>query len=119
MGRSGREGDLVILAFVQGDIVEINYGSPVGHEPKGKRPALVVSKDLFNDSTSMTIVCPITSTNNGFYLHEPIPAGHAIFGFIVLEQLRALDLEARQAEKIDHLNPKEMTPVLTCLKSFF
>lgn len=107
------------MTFEQGDIVEINFGYPVGHEPKGKRPALVISKNLFNDSTSMTIVCPITTTDNGFFLHEPIPSGHDVFGFIVMEQLRAVDLEAHQAEKVDHLSPKEMAPLLSCFKSFF
>ena len=107
------------MFFEQGDIVEIDFNPSLGHEPKEKRPALVVSNSDFNASTSMTVVCPITSTDNGFFLHEPIPVGHAIFGFVVMEQLRAVDLTARHAVTVDHLSEKEMIPVLTCLKSFF
>ena len=107
------------MLFEQGDIVEIDFSPSLGHEPKNRRPALVIGNNDFNVSTSMTIVCPITSNDNGFFLHEPIPTGHDVFGFIVMEQFRAVDLEARQAEKIDNLNAKEMAPVLACLKSFF
>ena len=107
------------MFFEQGDIVEVEFSPAAGHEPKKKRPALVVSNNDYNETTSMTIVCPITSADNGFFLHEPLPQGHVVFGFVVLEQMRALDLEARQAEFVDHLNEKEMIPILTCLKSFF
>jgi len=107
------------MFFEQGDIVDVNFDPSIGHEPKRKRPALVVSSNDFNSSTSMTIICPITTTDNGFFLHEPIPAGHEVYGFVVMEQLRAVDLEARQAEKIDRLNEKEMNPILSCIKSFF
>ena len=106
------------MFFEQGDIVEIGFDPSKGHEPKNKRPALVVSNSDFNSSTSMTIVCPITTKDNGFFLHEPIPAGHEIYGFVVMEQLRAVDLQARRAEKIDRLNEKEMKPILSCIKSF-
>jgi len=107
------------MFFEQGDIVEISFDPSIGHEPKSKRPALIVSSNDFNSSTSMTIVCPITTRDNGFFLHEPIPAGHDIYGFVVMEQPRAVDLKARRAEKIDHLNEKEMMPILSCIKSFF
>ncbi len=58
------------MVFKQGDIVDVNFNPTVGHEPKKKRPALVVSSEDFNNATSMTIVCPITATDNGFFLHE-------------------------------------------------
>ncbi len=34
----------------QGDIVAITFDPQSGHEQKGRRPALVVSKKLFNSS---------------------------------------------------------------------
>jgi mRNA interferase MazF len=107
------------MLFEQGDIVEVNFDPTRGHEPRKKRPALVVSSNDFNNSTSMTIVCPITSADNGFFLHESIPLKHSVYGFVEMEQIRAIDLDARKAVHIDHLNKKEMTPILTCLKSFF
>ena len=37
----------------QGDIIAITLDPQSGHEQKGRRPALVVSKDLFNRSTGL------------------------------------------------------------------
>jgi mRNA interferase MazF len=107
------------MIFEQGDIVEVNFDPSSGHEPQKKRPALVVSRNDFNDATSMTLVCPVTSKDNGFFLHLPIPLGHDVHGFAILEQLRAMDLETRKAIQIDHLSKQEMRPFLACLKSFF
>jgi mRNA interferase MazF len=107
------------MTFDQGDIIEMNFDPSIGHEPKHSRPALVVSNNEFNADTSMTIVCPITRTDNGFYLHEPVPAGHEVHGFVVMEQLRAVDLTTRQTEYIDHLSTQEMQPILVCVNSFF
>ena len=46
----------------QGDFITITFDPQSGHEQKGRRPALVVSKDLFNRSTGLAIVCPLTNT---------------------------------------------------------
>jgi mRNA-degrading endonuclease toxin of MazEF toxin-antitoxin module len=46
----------------QGDIIAITFDPQSGHEQKGRRHALVVSKDLFNRSTGLAIVCPLTNT---------------------------------------------------------
>jgi mRNA interferase MazF len=103
----------------QGDIIEISFEPSRGHEPQKTRPALVVSSNLFNESTSMPVVCPITTTDNGFFLHRPLPAGHKVYGFVVLEQLRTVDAEARKATVIDHLTRSEMRNYIETLTSFF
>ena len=81
------------MLFEQGDVVEVSFDPARGHEPKKNRSALVVSNNTFNGATSMPVVCPITTTDNGFFLHEPVPSGHVIYGFIAMEQLRAIDLD--------------------------
>jgi mRNA interferase MazF len=40
----------------KGDFVAITFDPQSGHEQKGRRPALVVSKDLFNQKTGLAIV---------------------------------------------------------------
>lgn len=60
--------------FCQGDIIEFDFSPSEGHEPKGRRLALVVSTDRFNIATSMTLVCPVTTTDNGFPLHMRLRA---------------------------------------------
>ncbi|EPE2274910.1 type II toxin-antitoxin system PemK/MazF family toxin, partial [Enterococcus faecalis] len=45
----------------QRDIVIIDFAPSKGYEIKKRRPALVMSKDNYNRSTNLVIVCPITS----------------------------------------------------------
>ena len=107
------------MHFDQGDIIEVDFDPTLGHEPQKRRPALVVSSNEFNHATSMTIVCPITSQVNGFFLHEPLPPHLRMQGEVVMEQVRALDLEARGAKKVAALDQAELEPILICLRSFF
>lgn len=105
----------------QGDIVEFDFAPSLGHEPTGRRPGLVVSSAQFNISTSMTLICPITTRNNGFPLHLQLPKIDERYGWVALEQVRAFDLEARNAEVIAHLDEEGtfMRNVLSVLKSFY
>lgn len=111
------------MALAQGDIIEyIDFGlNPTGREPAYRRPAVVVSSDYFNMSSSMTIVCPVTSSDNRYPLHLELPTGIAVHGWIVCEQVRAVDVIAREARVIDHLDAdsETMRAVLECIRSFF
>ncbi len=46
----------------KGDLIALTFDPQSGHEQRGRRPALVVSNDLFNRHTGLCIVCPITNT---------------------------------------------------------
>lgn len=81
----------------QGDIVFIDFNPQAGHEQAGRRPALVVSNDSYNKYTNMAIVCPITNTDNAFPLHIRLDDRTATTGVILCEQVKALDLNARNA----------------------
>lgn len=105
--------------FDQGDIVEVDFDPTRGHEPQKKRPALVVSSYNFNISNSMTIVCPISSRERGFFLHEPLPESCCVEGSVIMEQIRAIDLEARPCRLLGRLSDDALEPILTCLRSFF
>ena len=79
----------------QGDIVFLNFDPQAGHEQKGKRPALVVSNYTYNKFTDIAIVCPITNTNRNFPLHVELDERTKTTGVIMCEQLKALDIHAR------------------------
>ena len=51
----------------------------------------------------MTIVCPITNTNNQFPLHIPLDERVKTTGVILCEQVKALDLKARSYQTIEQL----------------
>lgn len=103
----------------QGDIIIVDFDPTRGHEPRKRRPALVVSSFEYDISTSMTLVCAITSTVSGFYLHDPLPEDCPVQGSIVLEQVRALDLNARPHRVVGHLDEEHLRRALVCLRSFF
>jgi mRNA interferase MazF len=99
----------------QGDIIAITFDPQSGHEQKGWRPAFVVSKDLFNQSTGLAIVCPITNTERGFPFHVPIPEDSKLTGFIMVEQVKSVDFRARGAKRIEHGNDELLSDVLSIL----
>lgn len=107
------------MILSQGDIVRFDLNPSVGHEPRGKRPAMVVSSFDFNSSTSMTLVCPITSTLNEFPLHLELPEGMDTVGCVACEQVRAYDLEARSVEYVEAAPSSFVSKVTTCVRSFF
>lgn len=47
----------------QRDIVIIDFAPSKGYEIRKRRPALVMSKDKYNTSTNLVIVCQITLLN--------------------------------------------------------
>jgi len=108
--------------FSQGDFVLVDFDPTVGHEPKKRRPALVVSTDRFNSLlSSLAVVCPITSVDNGYPLHIEIAPGNATEGFICTEQLRAVDLKHRKAARMEGgtLDEETMGSVLTVMGAIF
>ena len=105
--------------YEQGDVIEVDFDPTKGHEPAKRRPALVVSSYEFNVSNSMTIVCPITSNERPFPLHESLPDGMETSGVVVMEQIRAIDLDARPSRFVERLDEETLHKVVVCLKSFF
>ena len=99
----------------QGDIIAITFDPQSGHEQKGRRPAFVVSKDLFNRSTGLAIVCPVTKTDRGVPFHIPIPKDGKLAGFIMVEQVKSVDFRARRARCIQRGNDELLSHVLSIL----
>lgn len=79
----------------QGDIVFLEFNPQAGHEQKGKRPALVVSNNTYNIFTKIAMVCPITNTNRDYPLHIKLDETTKTTGVIMCEQVKALDVIAR------------------------
>ncbi len=81
----------------QGDIIMLDFNPQTGHEQKGRRPALVISNRDFNRITNLAFVCPITGTIRGFPLHVVLDRHTKTTGAIMCEQLKSLDINARNA----------------------
>lgn len=57
----------------RGEVWLVDFGEPVGREQSGRRPAIVVSSDLLNESAAgVIVVAPITTTYRGLPSHIEI-----------------------------------------------
>jgi len=60
----------------RGEVWLIDFGKPVGREQSGRRPAVVISSDLLNESAAgVLIVIPITTSYRGLPSHIEIDNG--------------------------------------------
>jgi len=100
----------------RGDLIWLSLDPTLGHEQKGRRPALVVSSDAFNRSTGMAFVCPITSTNRGYLHHIPV-GSKKIEGFVMCEHLKSIDYRARKAKFIAKAPEVLMANVSNCIEA--
>lgn len=85
----------------KGDFITLSFDPQSGHEQKGRRPALVISNFLFNRATGLAIVCPITNTNRNIPFHLPVPSSSSLTGFIMIEQVKSVDYNARKAKFVE------------------
>jgi len=102
----------------QGDIVFINFDPRIGHEQKGRRPGLIISNDDYHKRTKMAMVCPITSSISGFPMHVALDNRTNTAGEIMCEQVKSLDLNARQAEYEEFLPDDLIEEVIDLICSF-
>ena len=84
----------------KGDFIALTFDPQSGHKQSGRRPALVLSNDLFNKHTGMCIACPVTNTGRPFPFHVAIPHGEKVAGVVMVEQVKSIDFRARDAKLI-------------------
>ncbi len=99
----------------KGDFIAVTFDPRSGHEQRGRRPALVVSNDLFNKHTGLSIVCPITNTRRDYPFHVPIPGSQDVTGFVMVEQVKSIDFRARRAKRIGRAPEQVLQEVLSLL----
>ena len=99
----------------KGDFITLSFDPQSGHEQKGRRPALVISNDLFNKHTGLAIVCPITNTNRQIPFHLPIPATSSLTGFVMVEQVKSVDFSARKVKFVERAPTQLLTDVLSVI----
>jgi len=102
----------------QGDIVMLEFNPQTGHEQRGRRPALVVSNHLFNRFTKMALVCPITHTNRDFPLHVRLDDKTKTIGVIMCEQIKSLDIAARNAVFMEKVPTNIIEEVIDIIAGF-
>ena len=99
----------------QGDFIALTFDPQSGHEQRGRRPAFVVSKELFNRKTGLAIVCPVTNTDREFPFHVPTSGANKVTGFIMVEQIKSVDFRSRDARPIEKATDDVLSEVLAIL----
>ena len=103
----------------QGDIVYLDFNPIKGHEQKGRRPAIVISNDAFNEYTKMVILCPITSNTKKFPTHYMLEDSKKITGSVLCEHIRSVDYETRKLKFIERVSDNDLLSVITLSNACF
>ncbi len=95
-------------AFDRGDIVRVCLNPTAGKELQGEaRPVLVISHKAFN-AIGMTLIAPISQGADlarwaGFMVTLR-GSGSATQGVVLVNMLRSIDLQARNAKFVEKVN---------------
>jgi len=102
----------------QGNIIWLDFDPQIGYEQKGRRPALVISNEIFNNFSKLAIVCPITNTDKNHPFHVELNEKNKTKGVILCDQARTLDIKARHYEYIENLPEDILTEAIDIIYGF-
>ena len=100
----------------KGDLVILTFDPSSGHEQKGRRPALIISNEVFNKALGLAIACPITNTDRNFPFHIKLEAKN-LKGYIMTEQIKSIDFNARKVKFVEKVDEDTLNQVLGITKS--
>lgn len=97
----------------RGDICLCDFGTPVGHEPGFRRPAVVVSHDELN-RFGTPVVLPITRTARGYPTHVELASALPVTSYVQCELIRAVSVErlVRHLARLDAVDVGRLDQVL-------
>ena len=96
----------------RGDVVWITLNPQSGHEQAGRRPAVVLSRGIYNEKVELAILCPVTNQIKGYPFEVLMPDGFPVSGVILADQIKSLDWRVRNAEWICTLPSRVVVEVL-------
>jgi len=105
----------------QGDIVIVDFDPSKGSEQKGKRPGVVVSNQTYHEKTNgLAILVPITSRLSYDYpMHVALDERTKTHGLIMCEQLKTMDINARNLRTVERLPDDLLDKTLKIIKLIF
>ncbi len=100
----------------RGDIIRLQLNPRTGSEQAGYRPAIVISPLSYNHISRLVLLCPITSKKKGWPFEVELPAQMQIQGVILVDQVRAVDCNARDAIFVENAPSELIDEVLSRLE---
>ena len=103
----------------RGDLVWLSLDPQAGHEQVGRRPALVLSPSAYNGKVGLALFCPVTTHVKGYPFEVAVPAGLAVQGVVLADQVKSLDWQVRRAERAGRLPESELAQVFAMIDALF
>ena len=94
-----------------GDIAWVDLGRTLGTEQAGRRPGLILTDWSYTELTNRALICPITRRDKPWTFHVPVPVGLKVEGFVMVDQVRMVDVRHRVFEHIGVLPVSVVTQV--------
>ena len=94
-----------------GDIVWVDFDPVRGTEQAGRRPALVLTSQIYHEGTRRSLVCPITRTMRDWPPNVRLPTGLKTTGVILVDQIRVIDRTERMFDSIESVPADVLTTV--------
>ena len=95
----------------RGDMVWLDFNPQLGHEQRGRRPALVLSYKTYNEKIGLAVFCPITSKEKGYPFEVKVERTK-INGCVLSDQIKSLDWKVRNIEFIERIGDELLEEVL-------
>lgn len=99
----------------RGDVVWLSFDPQAGHEQAGRRPAFVLSPEIYNRKSGLSLACPVTSRVKGYPFEVALPTGLGVSGVILADQIKSLDWKARKAQFAAATNDDVIEDVLALI----
>ena len=116
-----RFSEKMLKAYIpkKGDIIWINFNPQSGREQMGRRPALVISPNIYNHKVGLIVVCPITTKVKNYPFEVNIPDGLTISGVVLADQVKSLDYRTREAEFVCKIPSETLAEVIIMINKLF
>lgn len=106
------------LHLQQGSILFLDFDPTKGHEQKGYRPCIVLTKPS-KFLNYMFGVAPITTNSREYPLHIVLPDSLTVKGRVLLEHHRMVDLGTRKYKYIEDAPKEFVEECVTKLKLLY
>lgn len=100
----------------RGDVILLSFDPTLGHEQAGFRPAVVLSPELYNKTSGLCLVCPITTSVKDYPFEVPLEGARKTSGVALADQVRSIDWQARKIKIIDRISIASVTAILARFK---
>jgi mRNA interferase MazF len=96
----------------KGDIVYIDFDPSLGHEQGGRRPAVVLSKGLYNKNVGLCVVVPITSKTKSYIFEIILSNTKKIYGTVLCDHIKNIDWTKRDIEFVEQIDNATLVKIL-------